>query len=503
MMLSSSWLLLALAYSFLYFLVQSIYRLFFHPLSRYPGPKLTAATFLYEFYYDVIKGGQFLFQIERMHERYGPVVRINPRELHIKDPSFYDTIYAGGTHKRDKDPGWVHISGAPLSTFSTVSHDHHRFRRSILSDFFSKKSVTALSPIIEERVLKLMQRFQEAYDSKSAIRVDAAFAGLTADVITHYAYGKSWGFLEDPQFRSNIRAAVNEATKAVHLFRFFPFLVTIFRTIPAQVMCFVQPGKTALLEFQKSIFDHAAQPQSKRNDSARTIFHRLTDPSIPPEERSLARIQDEAFIILAAGTETTARTLTIATFYMANEPRIWKKLRDELQSSVLPTLSSTATWTELEKLPYLNAVINEALRLSYGAVIRLPRVAPTETLKYKDYAIPPGTPVSMSTYFVHQDPSIFPDPQTFRPERWIEASDQPERLTKYIVSFTRGSRICLGMNLAYIELFMTIAYMVRRFDMVLHETTFEDIRIVRDYVLGLSKHGDLRVFTKVTNMLQE
>jgi hypothetical protein len=50
---------------------------------------------------------------------------------------------------------------------------------------------------------------------------------------------------------------------------------------------------------------------------------------------------------------------------------------------------------------------------------------------------------------------------------------------------------------------MTIAYMVRRFDMVLHETTFEDIRIVRDYVLGLSKHGDLRVFTKVTNMLQE
>ncbi|KAF4239925.1 hypothetical protein CNMCM6805_005382 [Aspergillus fumigatiaffinis] len=74
------------------------------------------------------------------------------------------------------------------------------------------------------------------------------------------------------------------------------------------------------------------------------------------------------------------------------------------------------------------------------------------------------------------------------PERRIEASGQVDSLTKYTVSFSRGSRMCVGMNLAYIELFMTIAYMVRPFDMVLHDTAFEDIRIMIDYGLGLSKH---------------
>jgi cytochrome P450 len=222
-----------------------------------------------------------------------------------------------------------------------------------VNSFFSKKSVTDLAPVIEEKVLKLMQRFQDAYERESVIRVDAAFAGLTADVVTHYAYGKSWGFLDDPDFRSDIRTATSEAQRAAPWVRFFPILVTIFRSTPPQVMRFIEPGKTALFEFQKSIFDHVAQSQSKSDQSTRTIFNRLTDPSIPAEERSLARLQDESLVILTAGTETTGRTLAVATFYMSNEVRIWKKLREELRSSVLPTLSSTTTWAELEKLPYL------------------------------------------------------------------------------------------------------------------------------------------------------
>ncbi|PKX90471.1 cytochrome P450 [Aspergillus novofumigatus IBT 16806] len=374
MLLSSSWLLLALAYVAFYFLVQVIYRLFFHQWSRYPGPNLTAATFLYEFYNDVIKVGQFLFQIEKMHERYGNVDCVLSATLSL-------TSARPNPHKRDRGPQWLHITSPPLSTISTVSHGHHRFHRSI----------TALSPVIEERVLKLMQRFQQAYGTKSAIPVAAAFSALGADVITHYAYGKSWGFLEDPQYRNDIRKATNETANFVHWLRFFPFLVPVIRTNPTQIMCFIHPGKNRL-------------SQSKHDESAGTIFSRqTTDPSLPPEERSLARVKDEALILLGAGIETTARILTIAT--------------------VLPALSSTATWAELEKLPYLTAVINDSLRLSFGTTIRLPRIAPTEALKYKDYTIPPVTPVRMSTWSVHQDPCLFPDPRTFRPERWIEASD--------------------------------------------------------------------------------
>ncbi|GKZ51265.1 hypothetical protein AbraIFM66951_005312, partial [Aspergillus brasiliensis] len=69
-----------------------LYRLFLSPLAKFPGPRLAAATGLYETYYDVIRDGQFTWQIERLHQKYGPVVRIKPWEIHVKDPDNYNTL---------------------------------------------------------------------------------------------------------------------------------------------------------------------------------------------------------------------------------------------------------------------------------------------------------------------------------------------------------------------------------------------------------------------------
>ena len=90
---------------------KAIYRLYFHHLAKFPGPKLAALTSWYEFYYDGILPGQYVFEIERMHAKYGPIVRVSPEELHVNDPSFIHQLYARGSQKRDKLPPFIALCG--------------------------------------------------------------------------------------------------------------------------------------------------------------------------------------------------------------------------------------------------------------------------------------------------------------------------------------------------------------------------------------------------------
>lgn len=118
----------------------------------------------------------------------------------------------------------------------------------------------------------------------------------------------------------------------------------------------------------------------------------------------------------------------------------------------------------------------EGLRLGYGVVTRLARVAETETLVLADddagsphrgrtWSIPPGTPVGMSAYHVHHDERVFVNSREYWPERWLDAEgkQRDRRLEGYLLSFSRGSRQCVGMNLAQAELYLGLAMWVRWF----------------------------------------
>ncbi|MCJ1465822.1 hypothetical protein MMC07_004441 [Pseudocyphellaria aurata] len=138
-------------------------------------------------------------------------------------------------------------------------------------------------------------------------------------------------------------------------------------------------------------------------------------------------------------------------------------------------------WNQLDQLPFLNAVINEALRVGHGISHRLQRISPDIALQYKEWTIPANTPVSMSSILMHNNPTIFPDPKTFLPDRWLQPSEV--RLQKYLIPFSKGTRQCLGMNLAYCELYLTVAaiFAPGRFHFKLYETDDTDVEIAHDY----------------------
>lgn len=142
-------------------------------------------------------------------------------------------------------------------------------------------------------------------------------------------------------------------------------------------------------------------------------------------------------------------------------------------SHVLPTLQ------QLEQLSYLNAVMNEGFRISYGVTSRLQRVSPDSDLQFREWTIPAGTPVGMTSIFMHDDSENFPSPHEFKPDRWTQPGSK--NLERYLVNFSKGTRACLGQNLARAEIYLVIAAVFSQFDLALFETTREDADVAHDF----------------------
>ncbi|KAI1856200.1 hypothetical protein JX265_011712 [Neoarthrinium moseri] len=105
----------------------------------------------------------------------------------------------------------------------------------------------------------------------------------------------------------------------------------------------------------------------------------------------------------------------------------------------------------------------EGMRMSPALGTRLHRVAPDRELVYNQWRIPASTPVGMTTLLMHMDASVFPEPKTFDPERWINPETR-KRAEKAYAPFSRGTRDCIGMHLAWAELYLVISTLVQRFD---------------------------------------
>ncbi|RAL03516.1 cytochrome P450 [Aspergillus ibericus CBS 121593] len=496
---------------FAYYAIRSIYRLYFHPLAKIPGPKLAALTSGYEFYFNVIKGGMYIWEIERLHKIYGPIIRVNPREVHINDPEYYDEIYTSRARRREKDPIQVAQFGLDGSSFSSITPEEHRQRRVHLDKFFSKQAIANIEHLIQDSLDKIIENLKDAYQTHRVVNLDSGFAGLTADVIYQYTFGFNPGNLDHEGFNQNVRDGANALLQSSHVLYFFPILNTIMGWLPLGVLRRVNESAYVLAIQKSDLYSRGAAALERNRDRVEdktasnrkgAILDALSGPNIPEHLRTPERLMNEGHSLSIAGTETTARSLAVGSYYLLTIEHVRTKLREELKS-LMPTPETRVTWAELEKLPYMCGVVNETLRLSTGISSRIPRIAPTETLVYKNYVIPPGTPLSHMHYFILMDPNIFPNPHVFDPERWIRAAAKGERLDRYLVNFTRGPRICLGRHLAYAELFVVLATLIRRFDMELYETTKANIDFVRDFATPYPEKGNLSVRTVVTGVIRD
>ncbi|PWY94921.1 cytochrome P450 [Aspergillus sclerotioniger CBS 115572] len=444
----------------------AVYRLFFHPLATVPGPLVARATHLYAFWHNM-HGGSFYLQVQKLHQQYGPVVRITPDEIHLSDPENCEKIYYIGSGY-GKDPDFYGAFGTKKATFTTPSPDVHRVKRSALNPFFSRKRVLELEDIVQEKVDTLVKRMKEAFRSTGQIDLHHGFRAISVDVITDYAFDDCYGFLGQKDFGVAFFEMIRGFGPAFWFFQQFPALQELSLSTPFWLAKLIsEPLSRMMLHHEGSrrqICKVKDAVDRGEKGSRSTIFHQLLHPEAAEGHvvPTVEELKDEAYIMVAAAADTTGNALTIAIYNVVRSPEIYRQLTEELQQT-FPDSEGPIDFVVLEKLPYLTAVIKEALRLSCGVPGRLPRVVPESGAEFNGYYVPAGTVVSMSSWTMHHNEDLFPQSEIFDPNRWMDPATS-KTMDKYLFSFGKGSRQCIGMPLAYCELYVTIGRVFRQYD---------------------------------------
>ena len=178
--------------------------------------------------------------------------------------------------------------------------------------------------------------------------------------------------------------------------RLWPWLWVKITTGPVAFTKLINP----YFAIQESFFailrrriERTFDAKPKNDKGRRTVFHDLKASNLPPEELAIPRLVEESFIMVAAGTETTARTMAVACFHLISNNECLRKLQAELVEA-MPNAGDDVSLTTLESMPYLFAVVHEALRVAHGVTGRQPRIATQEDLVYKEWIIPRGVSAS-------------------------------------------------------------------------------------------------------------
>jgi hypothetical protein len=178
------------------------WRLYLSPVAKFPGRKLAAATFWYEFYYDVVKGGVYVYEIEKMHKEFGPIVRINPYELsvHDADLDFMNRLYASVGKEVDKFWWSAGMFGNNDMTFGTIPHHLHKMRRAAFAKFLTPAYIRKLEPVLQNLVNKMIDKISTEVQAGKQVNLVHAYSALTQDVITEYCFSSSRNVLEKDNF---------------------------------------------------------------------------------------------------------------------------------------------------------------------------------------------------------------------------------------------------------------------------------------------------------------
>ncbi|KAJ5718425.1 benzoate 4-monooxygenase cytochrome P450, partial [Penicillium malachiteum] len=454
------------------------------PLRKIPGSKAFAAS-KWRLAYEDYKGVRTQ-SIHALHKEYGTAVRIGPNEVSFSSLTALRTIYgAGSGFERTYFYRMFDVYGRQnLFTFAEVKK--HAERKKLLAHAYSKSAILSPNAIAKPLIERNVQAYLELLDREKSV-AEEIFQSLhwfSLDSITGFIYGDNHGGTDairgDEAHRRLISDIIDPSRRhlswyAVHLEGYTKWLysrtglleklVTGLDMLPMQKPA-TYTGIRAHAYKSYTAFELAAsgKPPVKALSIMEKLWKHATSGKAPYLD-SLDMASELADHLLA-GIDTTSDTLMFALWALSRQEN--RQYQEKLIAEVLQVSEADCneygnpTVEAAEKLPYLDAVIKETLRLYAPLPASEPRLLPVDTT-IDGYLIPAGTVVSMSPYTLHRNPDVFPEPLKFKPERWLGQFGDLFEMKKWFWAFSSGGRMCIGIHLAMAEMTTLLAAIYRRY----------------------------------------
>ncbi|KAH8201851.1 hypothetical protein TruAng_004025 [Truncatella angustata] len=420
-------------------------------LSHIPGPTLASLTSLWN--YIVYKRKRVHEVIVSVQEEYGKIVRIGPNDVLISDP---ETIWrinsARSVYGRGEWYGSTRINPYAHSLFSEMDTAKHDKRKAQLSFGFSGKGLTDLEGKVNMQLFVLIDVLKEKVrqgGGQFVVDISRLLQYFQVDLITHAAIGEAWGDLTSEKDRFNYLDTGDRLFPSIHAAATVPFLRSLF--FSPLFLRFFGPSTTKgwLGYYHDAVVKKVASPQVEE-DGDNTLSVWLKHGVTPAEaEVDLA-------LLMPAGTETSISTIRGVFMYLMTCPRIYSKLKEEIAKGIEEgRISSPISSEEARNLPYLQAVVNEGMRMAPPLTTGFAKKVPVGGDIVCGKELPADTEIYINFISMMKNQEIFgQDVGVFRPERFIDCDEatKAKRLKLVDLNFGYGRWLCLGKSLAWMEM---------------------------------------------------